>query len=189
MAAFLIPGKSAELAFLRDDTLLEFCFGLGIAYVCLRTRFRVGVFGFVVLLTLAFAALSPELFWLKAGEEPIHRILRLGLSAAFTVAAFTWYNGPPWRFPRLTVLIGDASYTIYLLHVLVLTVATASKSFDRFIDTNPNTAYFGLVAAALVLGVSFYFLVEKPLIQLLRSKRKTASSSVVAVPEAVGVKT
>jgi len=85
-------------------------------------------------------------------------------------------------------LIGDASYTIYLLHVLVLTVATASKSFDRFIDANPNTAYFGMVAAVLVLGVSFYFLVEKPLTQLSRSKRKAAHVNVVALPEAVGVK-
>ncbi len=74
--------------------------------------------------------------------------------------------------PRTLVRLGDASYSIYLVHQPVLSfVAKAAKKcgLDHYV---PNVVLFFLVAGASVLaGCLFHVAVERPLLRRLRRPR------------------
>lgn len=92
-----------------------------------------------------------------------------GLSAAVgIVGVVTYEKGRNIRFPTWVTLVGDASYSIYLVHYPALSVITRIwiKIFgnDRF----PAAINFvAIVGAAVIAGVIFHIVVEKPLISLI----------------------
>lgn len=75
------------------------------------------------------------------------------------------------RVPGFLVLAGNASYSIYLTHLMSLSVA--SKLF-RGLHTKSllvaRIEYIGLVAFAIIVGLTTYWLVERPLLKWLSVK-------------------
>lgn len=72
------------------------------------------------------------------------------------------------KVPALFLLIGDASYVIYLLHSL--TLAFLYKSATRFLhiqDSDFLTFLFGLFAVVIsvLIGIAFHKIVEKPILK------------------------
>jgi peptidoglycan/LPS O-acetylase OafA/YrhL len=65
------------------------------------------------------------------------------------------------RMPALLVLLGDASYSIYLSHIF--TAPAVSRVVYRFVD-NPYICVIAVIAASTAAGVLAYFAVEKPLL-------------------------
>jgi exopolysaccharide production protein ExoZ len=73
----------------------------------------------------------------------------------------------PIKVPALLKLLGDASYSIYLVHYPALSVI--ARVWRRFMPNMPvELAFAGVVAAAIFAGVVFHFIVERPLIARLR---------------------
>jgi peptidoglycan/LPS O-acetylase OafA/YrhL len=103
-----------------------------------------------------------------AGKIP-NPVLSAGLlSPAFGAIIYGCALQPKWTSflaNSWLVLLGDASYSLYLLHSLVIT---------RAFDALPNVAHAARVAAALAVAIAAslfsYRLVEEPARRLLRRK-------------------
>lgn len=99
------------------------------------------------------------------------------LSVAFAAIIYGLALQPRWArilaFPRL-VLLGDASYSLYLLHSIVIT---------RAFDTMPYLAFSIRVAASLAVAISAslvcYLWFEEPARRLLRPRRTSDVSPLV----------
>jgi exopolysaccharide production protein ExoZ len=86
------------------------------------------------------------------------------------------------RIPTLLLLVGDASYTIYLTHEasMGLFLKIALKTGD-YIHVPAGIIFaFGLVAPILAGVVAFRFL-EQPLLNVLRSRQATPQAQSVAL--------
>lgn len=94
------------------------------------------------------------------------RTLALGLSGALAVAGFAALESSgSVRAPRWLVFLGDASYSIYLIHGIVM--AIGGLVFRRLglasIVPAPLTLV-AIVAAAVAAGVIAHLVVERPLL-------------------------
>lgn len=153
---------SPFLALLLSPINLEFVFGIGVAYLArgVSNRFAsilifLGGFIFVLLLLWPFAMECRVLFGLPfsalvLGAVLLERQGKLGL-------------------PRWMVLMGDASYSIYLIHNPLVSLTS------RLVGRLHGFASWGLgllvgVAASVVVGVLYHLFIEKPLIRLFRQQ-------------------
>ncbi|WP_062234517.1 acyltransferase family protein [Aureimonas sp. N4] len=148
--------------FYADAIILEFALGIAIALV-FRSGFRIAA-GTGVLLTLTGFAL---LIWLEPVD--LSRFVKAGLPALLIVAGAALGRRdaakPAWR-PLL--LLGDASYSLYLTHALVLPVfgkLWVGQGWSMM--TGGGFVFIASVAAvSALIGVLCYRLVEKPLLGL-----------------------
>ncbi|QGZ42608.1 peptidoglycan/LPS O-acetylase OafA/YrhL [Pseudoduganella flava] len=90
------------------------------------------------------------------------------------------------RVPRWLVAIGNASYSLYLIHEhvagVLLKVAMRSGLYQY---AGPHATYLVVVAGTTLGGITAYRLIERPLLSLLRrTERKPVP--VVAAPAAAG---
>lgn len=152
--------------------IIEFAFGILIGYtlVCRELALPKLATGFA----LAGAA---ALFcaWRFGFSE---RALFAGLPAAavVTLAILLERRGRMGHWP-LFLLVGDASYSLYLVHTFVL--SALKRVFMRFYNVNPQRTELvflacGLVAATIV-AILFYRIVELPIttrLQVLTGSRR-----------------
>jgi peptidoglycan/LPS O-acetylase OafA/YrhL len=75
------------------------------------------------------------------------------------------------KVPNLFVLLGDASYSIYLTHYLVIGITYKLGHKVGVLSFKSEFIIFTL-CASLLLGYLFYLLIEKPLIKLLNKRVK-----------------
>jgi exopolysaccharide production protein ExoZ len=142
----------------------EFVAGMSVAIAVTRIRFPPWAAAGVTLLASAavvvFANYLPN----------VPRTITFGISA--TLIVFGMVSLEPWmrRFDlRALKLLGDASYSIYLAHSLVVT-AIASALFARSGMTLAGMTV--LVVAATIVGIASYILVERPLLSWMHRKRR-----------------
>lgn len=90
-------------------------------------------------------------------------VLFMAPSALFTLGTALVERARPTRFPRFLVLLGDASYSIYLVHLLVIVPAVGRIVQDRL--PSPPVVGWGwtLAVAAVAAGLAFHAGVERPL--------------------------
>jgi len=141
---------------------LEFVLGMGIAYLARgasnhfgKGLLLLGASTFVLLLMWPFALKFRVLFGLPFSALVLGGILleRQGKLA----------------LPRSMVLMGDASYSIYLIHNPLVSLTS------RMVGRLQGFASWGLgmlvgVASSVVVGVLYHLYIEKPLIRLFRQK-------------------
>ncbi len=100
------------------------------------------------------------------------RLLFWGIPVTLIVAGSVFLEQEtPVRFPKLLTLIGDSSYSTYLLHVFVVMAGATLLKHGYF--TAPFVAdllALTVVVGALVLGYVAYFLLERNLQQYLKAK-------------------
>lgn len=74
------------------------------------------------------------------------------------------------RFSSVLGVLGDASYSIYLMHVVVFLLCQTGRLRLHFLQTLPFDVYFLLLSGcAVAIGVVFHFVAEKPLIRYCRN--------------------
>ena len=72
------------------------------------------------------------------------------------------------RVPRFLVLLGEASYTIYLVHLAVLVLLAKLATHIPGRDAVPLVAWYALFfVAAVIAGLVFHLMIERPLLQRL----------------------
>ena len=73
-----------------------------------------------------------------------------------------------WRPPKWAMLLGDASYSIYLVHSAFISLA-AGVAFKHFHGGLPGPLLFSLIfIGAVSSGVFAHLLIERPLLSMLR---------------------
>ena len=160
---------SHVLRFYAEPIVLEFCFGMLIGWAF--TRSRPVPAPWALLLVAAGVALY---FVIPAGTQ---RVIHYGIGSALIVAG-TIALEPAMKRLRLPLLVGDASYSVYLGHLYPIVAL-------RILWTHAHLGTTGLGWALLFLAVGFpagiacgvlaYTFVERPMLEfchaLLRRPR------------------
>ena len=167
-------------SFLASPYMLLFAVGVGCAYAThpMHSRLRLpgpgwiaalglaGFFGFGLFETLAGRSLPPE------------RHLVYGLLAGVTVIGLVQAEreGLIVLRSRLLALVGDASYSLYLLHIPVISLACKFLLAAGIDQPALLVPAFALTATlCVVVAVVFYRLVERPVLALLQHKPPPAA--------------
>ncbi|GJD58880.1 acyltransferase family protein [Methylobacterium dankookense] len=167
----------APLAFWSDPIVAEFLFGAGLGLVH-HHGLRLAA---ALRLALALAGLAG--LALVASGEPagFGRPILAGLPAAMLVAAAALGRSEaPARRPlvRLPVLLGDASYALYLVHPFAL---RAVREAVLRLGAAPALGGIGvgalMLAGSVAAAILTYRLVERPLTRRLRRRLDRADAA------------
>lgn len=111
-----------------------------------------------------------QVYWDALGG--FARILAYGLGTALMLlGAVEVERSREWRAPRLAVLVGKASYSVYLTHMLSLALAAKIAARLGLPDLLPEpVAFAGLAAVAVTVGVIVHHYVEAPTIRAARAR-------------------
>jgi exopolysaccharide production protein ExoZ len=146
---------------IASPLMIEFVFG-----VILFHLFRTGRLEFSYVKAGVFGSLGLFLFLLYNFTPTIlgwySRTMVWGV-AGFCLVAFALVLQGRFVAGKILVLLGDASYSLYLTHWLVVTTLPSLIDIYGFSKMGP-AVYIGLnVAVSLLLALAVYFGVEKPL--------------------------
>jgi exopolysaccharide production protein ExoZ len=176
-----------QLAFWTQSIILEFAFGCALALAYLK-GLRLGP---AAALLLALVGSAGLLQWPALQDWPAPEALRWGVPALMIVAAAALYQdegcerqaSPRWL--TIAVLVGNASYSLYLVHPFVL--RPLRNLWTQLVGSAvPLMAYVIVATAASCLGaILLYRHVEQPLLRSMRGRpRSSASGSTVEPPSA-----
>lgn len=152
-----------------NSLLLEFLAGAAIGWLALQGRLplRLGP---------ALAATGLALFaaGLAGGYDGAPSAIVWGLpSALLVLGLITWErrNGAA-RLVRLAGKLGDSSYVLYLIHILLVTLAVEfALSFGGNSTLEPSAAAILVATGAVVIAHLVHLAIERPLQRLLNPKR------------------
>jgi exopolysaccharide production protein ExoZ len=167
------PEMLSISGFYTSGILSLFAAGMILGWACTRGALRVPRW-------LCGSLLLAGCWGLLTDWEPVasDRWAEFASATAIVVAVVAWeqrFGMPQWRLP---LLIGDASYSIYLAHLFAFgMVRSAWKHAD-----GPAWA-FAMIAmsAAIVLALVTYHAVERPSLRLLKRLRERRQDRLAAV--------
>jgi exopolysaccharide production protein ExoZ len=167
VAAMALRPHGAVFEFLGNPLILEFLFGVAIAYAPAFRHARWGIpLGAALLIGAGFFDLAPfgnSLEYLR-GEEAFQRVAVFGLPAALIVWGAMQFKGRESFWTGQ----GDASYALYLTHALFMpTFFLVWKVIPLPTDLIIVTS---MVASAF-FGWRIHLAIEKPVLNYLRSRR------------------
>ncbi|MET3835921.1 exopolysaccharide production protein ExoZ [Brevundimonas sp. UYEF29] len=178
-AAMLAAGlvvAAPVLRFWGAPIILEFLLGVGIAWVWRSAPRRLGVWavwlamlGFGLGLVFGYGGIDD----VRALNDPwngLRRALIWGLPSALLVFGVVRTDRAPGRLSQAAAFMGDASYSIYLVHVLV--IRALGRMFESGMVALPGDAVVGLtVIASLAAGAVVHVWIERPLLRLMTPSR------------------
>jgi peptidoglycan/LPS O-acetylase OafA/YrhL len=156
------------LAFWCGSIMLEFCFGMLIA-LAYRHGLRLPTSVTYGLILAALVGYATTKF---SAANVTFRLIEWGLPAAALVAALVLSKdaAKPGAVGRAFAFLGDASYSLYLLHPL--TIDAARRFLPRLIDPAafPWVYALALIALAVAVAVVAYLVFEKPVTRALQGR-------------------
>jgi len=178
-AAMLAAGlvvAAPVLRFWGAPIILEFLLGVGIASVWREAPRRLGAWavglalvGFGLSLLVGYGGIDD----VRALNDPwngLRRVVIWGLPSAllvFAVVRMERTDFAPGRLGRAAAFMGDASYSIYLTHVLV--IRALGRLFESGMVAAPGDAVVVLtVLASLAAGVVVHVWIDRPLLKVMR---------------------
>jgi exopolysaccharide production protein ExoZ len=171
LGALGVSAANPAWKFYSNDIVLEFVFGMTLAGLFLNDVLRrSGTSVGIILIALGAAGLVVGGYHLE-----LPRALVFGVPAAFIVAGALAIESAR-RVPKVQpfMLLGDASYSIYLAHLFPL--ALERFAWSRLgLPTDGVLAVAAFVSLAMIggalSGIACYFLVERPMLQFMRGRR------------------
>jgi peptidoglycan/LPS O-acetylase OafA/YrhL len=177
--------ENVQAAFYTRPIILEFAAGMGLAFLNpgVRCETALGRLAVAVsgLAALGAVALLPVFF--PTGS----RLLTHGLPALIVVASaiVLHESGVSWS-NRWVILLGNASYSLYLTHPFV---TQATQKLARSLGLGPVIALVGalftLVVVCLV-GIATHLWLEKPLTAWVKQRTQRLAASWAKPPVAPG---
>ncbi len=172
VAGSLMPA-TATAKFLASPLSLEFCFGLvlGYGYAAWMRRDRAWpVPPVMALVAMAVMAVVPLFVAHDATTSlpELPRIAAWGLPAVVVVASVLTIGAPRTAVARFLVLLGDASYALYLTHAFVMMGYGWLVKIPAVSRLPQQPVVVLIVIIAIIIGLLAHLLVEKPLLGLVR---------------------
>jgi exopolysaccharide production protein ExoZ len=173
---------SAQLGHISGDPLVfEFLYGVLIAYaisrfsgsIPARGRQRLGY----MLLTLGVAGFTATIFFPSAID---YRALAWGMPAAALVAGAVLTHLPALYQSRLLLLLGNASYSIYLSHHLPMMLLARYLKKGWFAWVPPDLLALVAIVVTIGVGVAGYFMIERPVITMFSRRPQPTLRSTVS---------
>ena len=153
--------------FVSSPLVLEFCFGIVLALLFSASRkWRVpsalGVLGFLIIIVSPIFVPHPDTL------SDASRVIVWGLPATLIAAAFLEAKRPQSKAGRVAVLLGDASYALYLTHVFVM-IAYGWVIKSTFVGGMSQVVFApAIIFLCLIVGVLTHVFVERPALDLVR---------------------
>lgn len=163
----------------QTKTAVEFTYGLGLAWIYLRLdplrrKRRAAALLALGLFTVAGAgfALAPEVSAYSG-----HRFLSVGVPAAAALAACLILERAA-LVPKVRILsaMGGASYSLYLVHLLVINKVALVT--DQWSPDGKIGAVAVMIGVSLIIAWIFHIWIERPALRLshlIMNKRPTAA--------------
>ncbi len=176
----VVPFEDPILIFFADSIILEFVAGMLLGRLYLQGRLALPAWA-------AVPAIAAGLVWMVAltpWEAPETRLLVWGVPAVLTVAGcLSLEAGGAVGRNGFLILLGNASYSIYLTHILTLGVVRTVWNRLGLVEQDPAAAWIFMASAMAIssaVGVAAYFLLEAPIQRLARRRRAGCRSGVEA---------
>lgn len=168
LGMLLPPGGSAwELV--TDPLLLEFAAGGAIGWLLVTGRLpRRGGVSTVVLSLMLFAA---GIAW---GYERLPSVVMWGVPSALLVGGVVAWEAAkgPTSWVRRVGVLGDSSYALYLIHILIITLfVQAAMNLPWLAQLEPAGAAFLIALMALLIAELLHRKVERPALAWFSPKR------------------
>jgi exopolysaccharide production protein ExoZ len=120
-----------------------------------------------------FASVKPDansainIFVARFLADPKLLLFVVGIAIALIVPP----GSQSWRFPKLALLIGDTSYSLYLTHTFVLMGFGWFWKVSKMGETVPQLVWaLILIVASVAFGMLVFFAVERPLTRFLQTR-------------------
>ncbi len=176
---WIAPDASPATAFYTSSIMLEFLAGMILGKIYRAGASPVSAFmGWLLLGTGLLMIALPD-YWI-ASQAP--RAIKAGLPATIIVAAALAIEQrgatPTWQWFRQ---LGDASYSLYLTHPLVLSaVSQAWRKAGLPVTPSGWVAFSGLALTLCILvGMLSYRYIEMPITHLLSKRKRFATRQAV----------
>jgi len=181
IALNLTEDTQTVLAFYGNPLVFQFAFGMGLAVLHRRSG--------PMSATMIFMCLVTSIAWMvlfdSIGDRSnqVARVISYGLPSALIVWVAVMSDRLFERRSTALHLLGDASYSIYLTHML--TLAIARFIWVQFVNVEPTTFLtlgfvLGTTLTATCTGILIYWFIERPILTLRTAQRfrpRSASSS------------
>ena len=153
----LVTGNAVILSYTRP-IILEFVAGMVIAELWLKGWVPAPATGF------ALIALSLSGFgYIQVAGLPFDALVCGPIAAALVTGVLALEAGRRIRFVPAAVLLGDASYSIYLWHTFAISVVAKVGAST---GSPPMVVFVAAVAGGIIIGILGYRLLERPVQQL-----------------------
>lgn len=163
-AGAIFHPTSSVWMFLSAPIMLEFLAGIVIAQ-WKQNNYRVP-------LEFAFVGVSAIAIFCSATAS--QRPLFAGIPAAILVGFAVTARVRTLSLPKWIVLLGDASYSIYLIQIFTI-VGCAKVLRASLPRLDPDLFVLIATLATVLAGVAWYFTVETPIRERLRARRSGAA--------------
>lgn len=174
-AALALAGVEVAFpwGFILSPYNMAFGFGMLAYQVIQFPRFTPLAGGARLIGAALFLALGMAEAWapgLSGASGPYGALVQRLLTVAFFAASFLLVAGHARAPARRMKLLGDASYSLYLVHYPVMVVAVMVVS--RVLRNVPLYVLFcGVALTGVIAGIVFFYLVERPGLRLFGRKR------------------
>jgi len=170
-AGFIFDFDSAVGKFYTESYIMEFVAGMVIGHLWLHERLKLPALPALAAIPVAIVALVA----LTPLMLPQNRLLVWGIPAALIVTAGLSLDLRGMSISsRFLRLMGDASYSIYLTHILTLGVLRTVWSHLGLIQRDLGSACVFLavsIAVSVLVGVAVYYAAEVPMMRFFRRVR------------------
>ncbi|WP_309498689.1 acyltransferase family protein [Sulfurovum sp.] len=127
------------------------------------------IFSGIIVFLFAGLNIDYEFFQLNG----LLNVLLFGFSSAMIIFGLVKLQNPQNRniFFRLLLLLGAASYSIYLIHNPLISVLNRIvQKLNMQAWVYPEVTYLMIVTLSIFVGIVFHLLIEKPVLQYFRNK-------------------
>ncbi|MBP0018663.1 MAG: acyltransferase [Cyanobacteria bacterium SBLK] len=183
ISAFAVsPTDNAWFALFFNLLYFEFVFGCIAAYFVLKysLRYRKTIFfaGLGLLLLFSFFQTYGlidvvNVITISGIDFNINRVIFSGIPCFFLIMGAASIDiNEEVKIPQFLIYLGDASYSIYLVHSPVISALIQLTLKFGIQDTIGGSSFLGFLIFVISIGLSciFYNLIEKPLTQYLRKQ-------------------
>ena len=183
LACLIVGAMDFPLKFLLNPVNVEFPIGMLCAFMVKRLDYGKAVILLAVGCLLFFGSAIGHVraHWFAIGSfgYPLNLVLAKGIGAGLIIMGMVTIERTITYEPhRPLILLGSASYSIYLIHlpsmVLLLLVLIASGLLEIL---TAGTVFALLAGYGTVTGIAFHYVSEKPLLNWLRRSYRPVFSN------------
>jgi exopolysaccharide production protein ExoZ len=176
-----VPSNIMLLRFIADPYHFEFAFGILAALA--TSRFKPPGAWIAIWVGLAlFACTAGLVDWhTLTGAEAVCRLLFGIASGLILYGVSVSEKMGRIHVPRWAAYLGAASYSIYLVHTIIVGFAARAIFKVQAAHNLPDVAFLIVAAFAILAGCAAYQFVEKPLQRAVRQRRLRLPNAPVTV--------
>lgn len=163
------PDKGPVLLLVTNSLLVEFLAGTAIGWLAIKGRLPLRWGG-----ALTGAGIALFVIGIALGYDRVPTAISWGVPSAILVFGLVTWESAREASPVVRRLgrLGDSSYVLYLIHILVITLAVALSQFlPATMRPAPPLAALLVALAGIVLAEAVHRGIERPMLALFSPKR------------------